>query len=390
MNIKLKQSISLLVILVVSISVTMLLVSLKSAPKRKPPTDNRPEISTLEVINSSIQLTVPVIGRLTAHEKINILAEVSGVLKTSSKEFLTGQSYLKGETMLRIDRTETELSLKAQRSGLLTAVAALLPELKFDYPSSYKRWNTYLQSFNINSSTQPLPESLNEREKFFVANKGIYNSYYQIKAQEARLAKFTIRAPFDGVLIQSNITPGNLVRVGQPMGVLVNPATYDLETSISINEINSIAVGDQVNLTSENISGAWQGSVTRINQGLDDKSQMVKVFIAVSAPELRDGMFLRGTIHSARSIQGVELPRKMLHNGDTVLEVVNDMIHFRKVEVIATSGELAVVSGLKDGMLLSTQTQNLYDGVQVKVPGMELKKAEIPETPHKKSKKDQG
>jgi multidrug efflux pump subunit AcrA (membrane-fusion protein) len=271
MNPKLKQLTLLFAVLIVSISVTALFVSMKSSPKRKPPIDTRPVISLLEVDNSSIQLTIPVIGRLTAHEKVEILAEVSGVLKPNSKEFLTGQSYLRGEVMLRINKEETELSLKAQRSGLLTSIAALLPELKFDYPESYKLWNSYLQAFKIDATTQPLPESLNEREKFFVSSKGIYNNFYQIKAQEARLAKFTIRAPFDGVLIQSNITPGNLVRIGQPMGVLVNPASYDLETSISINEVNSIQVGDPADLTSDNIPGGWQGQVTRISEGMDEK-----------------------------------------------------------------------------------------------------------------------
>ena len=376
MNPKLKQLTLLFAVLIVSISVTALFVSMKSSPKRKPPIDTRPVISLLEVDNSSIQLTIPVIGRLTAHEKVEILAEVSGVLKPNSKEFLTGQSYLRGEVMLRINKEETELSLKAQRSGFLTSIAALLPELKFDYPESYKLWNSYLQAFKIDATTQPLPESLNEREKFFVSSKGIYNNFYQIKAQEARLAKFTIRAPFDGVLIQSNITPGNLVRIGQPMGVLVNPASYDLETSISINEVNSIQVGDPADLTSDNIPGGWQGQVTRISEGMDEKNQMVKVYIAVSAPELRDGMFLRGDILSSHTIQGMEIPRKILHNGESVLEYLDGMIHYREVDVVSTLGETAVVRGLENGVLLSTKILNLYDGAQVKVPELDSKQSE--------------
>ena len=390
MTTRLKQIISFSVTLIVSIAVTVLLVSLKSAPKRKPPMDTRPTVGVMQVQNSPVQLTVPVIGRLVAHEKVSILAEVTGVLRVSGKEFLTGQSYLRGEVMLRINREETELSLKAQRSSLLTAVAALLPELRFDYPQSYKLWNSYLQSFNIESPTQALPQSLNEREKFFVANKGIYNSYYQIKAQEARLEKFTIRAPFDGILIQSNITPGNLVRVGQPLGVLINPAVYDFESSVSIEEVDQIQIGDGVLLHSDNIAGSWQGAVTRINQGLDENNQMVKVYASFSAPELRDGMFLRGDVLTSTSVEGLELPRKMLHNGDTVLELIDGAIHYRTVDVVSTRGEVAVVTGLQNGIQLSTKTQDLYDGVQVKVPGMELEKAASSESNEKKSKKNQG
>ncbi len=373
MTYKRKQIMTLGVVLVVSIGLTMLLISFKSAPKRKPPTDNRPVVSTLKVKNNSIRLTVPVIGRLTAQEKVAILAEVSGVLEANNKEFLTGNSYRKGDVMLRINPEETALTLKSQRSSLLNAIASLLPELKFDHPKSYKQWNDYIQKCDIESKVNPLPETLNEREKLFVAARGIYSSYYQIRAQEARLEKFTIRAPFNGVLIQSNITPGNLVRVGQPLGVLINPSIYDFETSVSIEEIDQIHVGDQVALSSDNISGSWQGVVTRINMGLDENNQMIKVFAEFSAPELRDGMFLRGTVMTSTFVNGVELPRKMLHNGDTVLEVVEGSIHYHKVKVISTSGENAVVTGVPDGMKLSTITLNLYDGAQVKVPGMDSK-----------------
>ena len=374
MTTKRKQIISLVVIILVSAVLTMLLVSLKSSPKRKPPIDTRPVVGVMTVQNNPVQLTVPVIGRLSAQEKVSILAEVTGVLEINNKEFLTGQSYRKGDVMLRINPEETALTLKSQRSSLLTAIASLLPELKFDHPESYKQWNDYIQACDIESRAQPLPEPVDEREKLFVAARGIYTTSYQIKSLEARVEKFTIRAPFDGVLIQSNITPGNLVRVGQPLGVLINPARFDFESSVSIEEIDQIHVGDQVLLYSDNITGSWQGFVTRINLGLDENNQMVKVFASFAAPELRDGMFLRGDVLSSTSVNGLELPRKMLHNGNTVLELVDGTIHYRKVQVISTSGEMAVVMGLQDGTKLSTKTLNLYDGAKVKVPGMDAEK----------------
>ena len=171
MTTKRKQIISLVVIILVSAVLTMLLVSLKSSPKRKPPIDTRPVVGVMTVQNNPVQLTVPVIGRLSAQEKVSILAEVTGVLEINNKEFLTGQSYRKGDVMLRINPEETALTLKSQRSSLLTAIASLLPELKFDHPESYKQWNDYIQACDIESRAQPLPEPVDEREKLFVAAK---------------------------------------------------------------------------------------------------------------------------------------------------------------------------------------------------------------------------
>lgn len=367
MTYKIKQMSILGAIAIISVSLMMLLISFRSPPKRKPSTDNRPVVSTLEVKNQRLQLSVPVIGRLAAQKKVDIITEVSGVLKGNHKQFLTGTSYRQGEVMLQINREETELNLRAQRSNLLTAISSLLPELKFDYLQSYKSWNNYLQNFNSETITKPLPEPLNEREKLFVAARGIYSTYYQIKSQEARLEKFTIRAPFNGVLIKSDITPGNLVRAGQSLGVFISPDVYDLETSVSIEDVSHIKIGDEVKLTSENIPGAWQGTITRINVGMDPNSQMVKVFARLSAPELREGMFLRGEIQTSTFVDGLRLPRKMLYNGNIGLEIIDGVIHYQEVEVVSTSGEYAIVRGLKDGMKLSTKTLGLYDGLEVKV-----------------------
>jgi len=365
-----KKSFSIIGVVLVSIVLMFLLASFKSPPNRKPASDTRPTISVLEVQNEEIQLVVPVIGRLTAHNKVNLLAEVSGVLQYSGKEFLEGQTYKTGEVMLRINQEETELNLKAQRSGLLTSIATLLPELKFDYPESYKLWNDYLNSFDIDAKTKPLPESQNNREKYFVANKGIYNSYYSIKSQEARLEKYTIRAPFDGVLITSNISPGNLVMGGQVLGTFISPSVFDLESNVSLDEISQIKIGDQAVLTSDNIAGEWTGTVSRINQSINAQTQMVQVFISIAAPELREQMFLKGAVLTSSRVHGLEMPRKMLYNGTTILEYKNGTIHYRTVDVVSAQGETAVVKGLEDGTLISRQTQGLYNGTEVIVPGL--------------------
>jgi len=358
---------SLVAVLTGSLAIMFLLMSMKSAPERKVQEDTRIVVATQEIVNSDIQITVPVMGKISAREKITLFAEVSGILLQSENEFLAGYEFDKDDVMLRINSEESEFNLKAQRSNLMTAVAALLPELKFDYPESYVSWEAYLQAFDINGDTKPLPEPLNERESYFVANKGIARTYYDIKASETRLAKYTIRAPFDGTVTESFIKPGNLVRNGQTLGVFLNPEMYDLEATVGINEIEHISVGDDVKLSSGNSESTWMGTVSRISDGLDVNSQMVKVFISVSGPELREGMYLKGDILTSSSLEGVILPRKLLESNDTVLEVENGKINRLSVHVVSTRGEEAIVTGLSDGTQISLRTQNLQNGTVVRV-----------------------
>ena len=367
MKFSIKNIMSLVAVLAGSIAIMFLLMSMKSTPERKAQEDTRVVVATQEIKNSDIQITVPVMGKISAREKITLFAEVSGILLQSENEFLAGYQFNKGDVMLRINSEESELNLKAQRSNLMTAVAALLPELKFDYPQSYVSWEGYLQDFDINGDIKALPEPLNDRESYFVANKGIARTYYDIKALETRLAKYTIRAPFDGSVTESYIKPGNLVRSGQTLGVFLNPNNYDLEATVGINEIKHISVGDQVKLSSSNSKASWRGTVSRISDGLDVNSQMVKVFITVSGPELREGMYLKGDILTTSSLEGVVLPRKLLESNNTVLEVREGKINRLTVNVVSTRGEQAVITGLPNGTQISLKTQNLQNGTVVRV-----------------------
>ncbi len=367
MNVTIKNTISLVAVLAGSLAIMFLLMAMKSSPERKAQEDTRLVIATLQIINSDIQITVPVMGKISAQKKVTLYAEVSGLLLQSQNDFLAGYKFEKGDVMLRIDSEESELNLKAQRSNLMTAVAALLPELKFDYPESYIRWETYLKAFDINEVTSPLPKPLNERESYFVANKGIAKTYYDIKASETRLSKYTIRAPFNGSVTESYIKPGNLVRSGQALGVFLNPDVYDLETTVGINEIEHITVGDRVKLSNGNSESIWIGTVSRISDGLDVNSQMVKVFISVSGSGLREGMYLKGNIQTTSSLEGMILPRKLLESNNTVLEVRDGKINRLAVHVVSTRGEEAVVTGLSDGTQISLRTQNLQNGTVVQV-----------------------
>ncbi len=356
-------------VLMVSIVIMGVLMGMRTAPERKGQVDVRPVVDVMEVQNESIQLSVPVIGKLSAQEKVTVYAEVSGVLETSGKDFLAGHNYKADELMLAINSADTEMSLKAQRSSLMTAIASLLPELKFDYPDSYSNWEQYLNDFDLNQSTKPLPEPVNERESYFVANRGIATTYYNIKSQEIRLDKYSIRAPFDGTVTESYIKPGNLIRNGQALGVYINPENYDLEVTVSLDEVKHIAVGNKVKLWSTTLNKEWTGTVSRISEGVDNASQMVKVFISVSGTDLREGMYLEGEVLTSENIDGMIIPRKMLDRGNTVYQVQNGIIVTEMVNVVATRGEEAIVAGIENGTLLSTKIQGLEQGTMVLLEG---------------------
>ena len=73
--------------------------------------------------------------------------------------------------------------------------------------------------------------------------------FYALKNMEERLAKYTIRAPFDGVLIQADVTKGTLVRAGQKLGEYIDNRSYELALSLAPEVSDLLSVGADVSMS---------------------------------------------------------------------------------------------------------------------------------------------
>ncbi|MEM1124127.1 MAG: HlyD family efflux transporter periplasmic adaptor subunit, partial [Bacteroidota bacterium] len=269
-------------------------MSQKEAPPKKEVTETivSREVKVRKVKNGDIRSTIEVQGSLEAYNKVDIFAEVTGALSTN-RAVKVGNYFKKGAVLLDIDREEMKLNILAQKSSLLNAITTLMPDLKIDYPESFQQWKTYIDNFDVEQSIRAFPKPLNDQEKYFIASKNLLNQYYTIKSAENRLQKYTVYAPFSGVITQSNIQPGALVRAGQKMAELMGTGTYEVKATINLEDLKFIKTGNKVNLYSDAMDGQWTGTVKRISDQIDPNTQSVIAYIGVLGKGLREGMYLR-------------------------------------------------------------------------------------------------
>ncbi len=342
--------------------------------QQKAPPEQKKEASevirTVEVMpvqNKAIPSTIPIQGRLAAFDKVDIFSEVTGVLESTGKPFKVGSYFKKGEVLLRIDDEEARLNLLSSKSNLLNAISQMMPNLKIDYPQSFINWQNYLEEFDLESSIKPMPEPVNKEEKFFVASKNIYSQYYTIKSSETRLNKYTLIAPFSGVLTQTSINPGSLVRNGQLLGELMKTSHYELEATVPMRNLKYIRVGNKVQLRSDDIDNVWSGSVRRISDQIDPNTQTVIIFVSVNGKDLREGMYLRGSLQTTSIQQAIEVPASLIVDQRAVYKVEADQLILQPVEILQMNSETAVIRGLKDGTtVVATALIGAYEGMKVK------------------------
>ena len=343
------------------------LASLKKNSKRQPPPPSMRSAEYVEVINRTIEAEVPITGKLVAKDKIEIYAEVGGNLMTSSSRFKEGNKFSVGEALVRIDNSELSLSLQSQKSTFLSLITRILPDLKLDYPEAFSAWKTYADGFSVSKPLADLPEIVG-KEKYYLSTQGVFNQYYSIKSQEARLSKFTIYAPFLGTVSQASIKPGTLVRVGQKLGEFIKTGVYEIEAAIDLDYLQFVAAGSKVHLESSQVDGVFEGNVVRISDALDANTQSAKVIIEVKSDRVIEGMYLTGAILTEPFQEAFVLQKNQINDkGETYL------IEEGKLKAIALRplfiGENeVVVANLKNGdKVLSMIYPGAFDGASINI-----------------------
>jgi len=322
-----------------------------------------------KVKNKDIPIILSASGSLMAKNKIELFSEVQGILKPSKKAFKAGTTFYKGETLLSINSDEFYAGLQSQKSNLFNLITAIMPDVRLDYPNDFKKWEGYLNAFDMNETVAKLPKFSSDKEKYFISGRGILTAYYTVNNLEVRLQKHQIKAPFTGVLTEVAVNPGTLVRVGQKLGEFIDPSIYEMEVSINAEFADLLKVGNTVALSNLNKSKNYTGTVIRVNGKIDQVSQTINAYIDVKHPDLKEGMFLEANLVAKSELDAIEISRKLLVDNTAVYTVKNDSIlSLINVKPVYFGAEIVVIKGLKNNDKILTQTlPGAFDGMIVKI-----------------------
>ncbi|TYA69972.1 efflux RND transporter periplasmic adaptor subunit [Seonamhaeicola marinus] len=339
--------------------------------KKKPKPKFNKVVKTVfvdKVVNKEIPIVITTSGNLIAKNKIDLYAEVQGVLKPSSKEFKPGSVYTKGEHIIRINSDEFYANLQSQKSNFYNSITSIMPDIRLDYPKEYAKWQNYLNSFDLNGTTPKLPKMNSDKEKYFISGRGINTAYYNVKNLEVKLGKYNLRAPFKGVLTEALVTPGSLVRVGQKLGEFIDPSVYEMEVSVNAEFADLLQKGNEVILHNLEKTKTYKGKVVRVNGKVDTASQTIKAFIEVAHKDLKEGMYLEASLQARSENNAIEVSRKLLVDNKQLYVVKDSVLDLIEITPVYFSAESAVIKGVDNGtLMLSKPTPGAYPGMSVKI-----------------------
>ena len=334
-------------------------------PPRKKAENTIKDVYTIKVKNGPYQVQIPSKGVLQAYKRVRITARVRGVMQTITPLFKTGQEYRFGQILIKIEPSEFRANVISQRAALYNLITSILPDLQLDFPNAYNQWNEYLNGFDLEKPVPKLPD-MEEKVRLFVSGRGIISSYYSLQNLENTLTFYEIKAPFNGVLVSTNVTEGSLIIPGQELGEFIAPGDYELMVALPKSYVSKITKGATVKVKSIDTNQIYTGIVSRINAKVNIKTQSVEVYIRMSDARLKEGMYMEAHINAIEFSNVFALDRGLLNGSKQIFIVKDNKLILRKVSPIHFTETLAIINGLDDGEeIISQPLIGAYSGMEI-------------------------
>ena len=292
-------------------------------------------------------------GRLSSQQRVDLSAEVQGQILPGDIILKEGTKFQEGALLIRIFDEEAKNNLKASKSRFMNGIAGILPDIKIDFPESFKKYQDFFNSIKIDKPLPELPKLDSDKEKVFLASRNILNDYFNIKSAEVRLSKYKLHAPFKGTFTAVYLEPGSVANPGSRIASMIRIDKLELEVPVRIEDAYWVQVGDKVQVSTKDRHLQWTGSVVRKSDFMDPSSQAIIVYVALASRKekpLYQGQYLRAEFASKTLENSMEIPRNAIFEKNKVFTVENGKLKENQIEILKNMETTVIFNGLSEGV----------------------------------------
>jgi len=289
-----------------------------------------------KALSTSAQLP----GQLVPFNEVNLFPKVNGFVKQLFVD--RGSIVKKGELLVILEAPEMESQLEAANSQYIQAQA--------DAEASKEKYDRLKEAAKEPGSVSPLDlDDANSQMKANDAKAQAQRS--NVEAVRTMLGYLRIYAPFDGMIIQRNVSPGALVAPGktgdQPILILQDIHKMRLTVDIPEDYVDKVDLTQPVSFTFNALPGQVQtAKISRSANSLGSMQQeAIEIDVANTNGELKPGMYAE-----------VRIP--MLSGAKSLLVPNNAIVRSTEQEyVVKDSGGKASLVNIKEGLVSNDSTE---------------------------------
>lgn len=270
-------------------------------------------------------------GSLVAERTAQIRAEVSGAVVAVNVD--PGAVVTKGTSLGRIDDRAIQDAYLGARSGFTAAQSAA------DLAARELARAERLQAAGALSDR----DLENARRADLSARSMLDDARARLSQAEKARDAANVLAPYDGVVSERFVNPGDIVNPGAPLFAMVDPTTMRLEAAVPASELAMVRVGAPVRFTVTGYAGrTFEGRISSVNPQADPQTRQVRLFVRIpnTGQRLVAGLFAEGRVAS-ETRQTLTVPALAVDERGLQPQVVRLKN--------GTTERVAVVLGARDG-----------------------------------------
>jgi len=348
---------------------------LKESSVRKPVEPVQRYVKAESVKYNNVFTSIEAMGRVASQTEVVLIAEVRGKIITGDIDFKIGESFKKGDLLIKLDETIELFNMKSRKSTFLNNVASILPDLKSTLPESYSKWNSFLNLIDIDKELPELPKMDSAQERIFMASRNILTNYYSIKSAEANFESYRIYAPFDGTITEVNLEKGAIANPGTKLGKIINTVNLELEVPVDLDDSKWLKEGQKVKVFNDDKTSKFVGKIVRKSQDINPNTQSINIYVSLNSSKnnpIYKGEYFTAVFDGIKISNVMEITRSAVFNQNMVFTVENGLLVKRTINVKKVNKDKLYFTGLTEGLnVVSEPLINASENSSVKILGKE-------------------
>jgi RND family efflux transporter MFP subunit len=254
----------------------------------------------VKVAEASIKDIAPVTrvpGTVVSRNDARLSAEVTGRLTSVAD---VGTVVSAGEPVARIEDT----TLRLQNTELVAQVTRAEAKLRF-LEGEEKRFNQLVES-NLAAVTQ-LEQTRSDRD---VARGDLAVAQARLGQNEDQLARTKLLAPYDGIVVERLMTPGERVEEGSKVVRLVDQQNLEVIARAPLDYFSFVRPGQSLELSSSQVNAT--GVVRTVVAVGDENTHQFELRLDLDGTPFPVGQTLRIAIPTSGSREVLTVPRDAL------------------------------------------------------------------------------
>lgn len=360
-------------VLIGGILVTIIMIALKSEPKKVEYPQLAPLVKTAVIEPQDIEMIIKGYGTVKPKLYVQIVPQVSGRVVSVNPQFRAGGMIPAGEELFRIEPKDFELAVEQAQANVAEMEVKLDIE-KSEATVARKEWE------QINPGTEPNSALVLREPQIKQAQAQLDSAKAILSKAKLDLERTSIVLPIEVCVTEKKIDLGQYVVSGQAAGSAYGVEAVEIEVPLEDDELAWFSFPDtraQVKATFAGAEKIFNGVVKRTTGRVDEASRLIYAVVEVvndprhSAPNgnLIPGMFVEVNIKGKVLENAFAVKRDWVHNSEEVWVVNGDKLHIRKPKIVRSDEEYAYLTGLSNESIrvITSGLDAVVDGMNVKV-----------------------